>query len=186
MEGRKSLDRKFLFGYPQQLDPNYLPTDSDIVNHTQYLKKDKNNSGEWKHNTPISDIARVVANDVCSVWAKTDIPHNGTLNLKRVREKIEKVLNRAKGVLKIPVKRRNAMDLEEVWSNLFDISLCPHREREICDCPHCHTPHPELCNCPVGTRVPEGWVNFLWDQRDRRQQCLSTIDRQKMKEERAY
>ena len=167
MEGRKSLDTKFFFGFPQQLDINYLPTDSDIVDHTQHLKREKNNSGEWKHNTPVGDIARVVANDVCSVWDKTDIPNHGTLNSKWVREKIEKVLNRAKGVLKIPANRRNNVDLEEVWSKLFDISLCPHREMEICDCPNCHTPHPEQCDCPGETRVPEGWRIFLWDQRDK-------------------
>ena len=183
-EGRKSLNRKFFFGLPQEIDTNFLPTENDIVCHTQYLKKEKINSGEWKHNTPVSEIARVVANDVCSVWDKTDIPHFGKLTPKYVREKIEKILNKAKGVLKIPLERRNNVDLEAEWSKLFDISLCSHREKILCECPSCVTPHPEICTCAVDTRVPDSWRNFLWDQRGKRQQCLSTIDRQKVKEER--
>ena len=181
MEGRRALDKKFFFGFPSELDPNLLPTDSDIVSHTQYLKREKNNSGEWKHNTPVSVIARVVANDVCSVWDKTEIPHLGTKNPKRVRENVEKVLNKAKGFLKIPVERRDNVDLEGQWSKLFDISLCPHREKSLCLCPNCKEPHPEPCDCSADTAVPACWREFLWDQRDMRQQCLSTIDRQKMK-----
>ena len=181
MEGRKTIYRKFFFGSPQELNPNFLPSESDIVSHTQHLKREKNNSGEWKNNTPVSDIARVVANDLCCVWDKTDIPHYGTLNPKWVREKIEKLLNKAKGVLKIPADRRNNVDLEEKWSKLFDISLCPHREEKLCDCPNCQIPHPEVCTCTGETRVPDGWISFLWDQRGKREQCLSHIDRQRLK-----
>ena len=184
MDGRKNLHRKFFFGFPQNLNTNLLPTESDIVSHTQYLKKEKNNSGEWRNNTPVSEIARVVVEDLCAVWDKTDIPHYGTLNPKWVRERVEKLLNRAKGVLKIPIDRRNNVDLEVEWSSLFDISLCSHKEKKICDCPDCSIPHPEPCNCGDGSRVPDGWTSFLWDQREKRQQGLSTIDRRKLIEER--
>ena len=161
-----------------------LPTDTDIVNHTQHLKREKMGLGEWRNNTPVSEIAKVVADSVCDVWDKTDIPHFGTQNPKWVREKVEKLLSRAKTVLKIPVERRNNVELEGEWSKLFDISLCPHREKKLCNCPNCNTPHPELCTCTGGTKVPEGWRDFLWDQREKREQYLSTIDRKRLKEER--
>ena len=67
---------------------------------------------------------------------------------------------------------------------LFDISICPHKNKKKCNCPDCKTPHPEPCNCPEQSRVPEGWRSFLWDQREQRLQYLSTIDRQRLREER--
>ena len=135
MEGRKTLHKKFFFGFPQKLNSNLLPTDTYVVNHTQHLKREKIGLGEWKPQTPVGEIARVVAVDVCSVWEKTDIPHFGSNNPKWVKEKVEKLLNKAKSVLKTPVERRNGEEIEGQWSNLFDISICPHRKNKHCDCP---------------------------------------------------
>ena len=184
MAGRRSTDRNFLFGYPTSLDTNKLPTDSDIVSHSLFLKREKVASEEWRNNTPLSVISSKVADDVSAVWSKTDIPHHGTINKKWVREKVEKLLARSKEVLKIPSQRRNDIQLSQVWGTLFDISLCPHRAVKTCDCPHCEVPHPERCTCPPDTRVPDSWQPFLWDQRQERVWCLATIDRQKLKEER--
>ena len=184
MAGRRSTDRNYLFGYPTSLDSNKLPTESDIVSHSVFLKRDKVASKEWKNNTPLGEISSKVADDVSAVWSKTDIPHHGTTNKKGDREKVEKLLTRSKEVLKIPSHRRDNIQLSQVWGTLFDISLCPHRAKKTCDCPDCKTPHPERCICPPGTRVPDSWQAFLWDQRQERVWCLTTIDRQKLKEER--
>ena len=70
----------YLFGFPKQFNPKVFPTESDMVSHSHFLKGEKISSGEWKQNTPISDVARVVADDVREVWAKTDIPCHGIQN----------------------------------------------------------------------------------------------------------
>ena len=45
-------------------------------------------------------------------------------------------------MLKVPAERRNESELAEIWGGgLFDISLCPHKELKMCDCPNCHSPH---------------------------------------------
>ena len=71
-----------MFGYPTSLDSNKLPTESDIVSHSVFLKRDKVASKEWKNNTPLGEISSKVADDVSAVWSKTDIPHHGTTNKK--------------------------------------------------------------------------------------------------------
>ena len=181
MEGRRSTDRNFWFGYPSQLNPNKLPTESDIVSHSLFLKREKVASKEWRNNTPVGDIATKVADDVIVVWDKTDIPHYGR---KTVKEKIEKLLVKSKGILKIPHERRNNIQLSEIWGSLLDISVCPHRSKNICECPDCWVLHPEFCVCPPDIRVPDSWKAFLWDQRGGRDTYLSTVDWQKVREER--
>ena len=131
MEGRKSVDRNFLFGFPTVLSADALPTESDIVSHSLFVKKEKVNTKEWQHNTPSSEVATVVANDVCAVWDKTDIPHFGTHNPQWVKERVEKILKKSTEILKIPAQRRNNVKLAETWSKHFDIALCPHRVKTV-------------------------------------------------------
>ena len=181
MEGRRSTDNNFFFGYPQKLNPNNLPTDSDVVSHSLFLRREKIASKEWKTNVSIEVIAINVALDVIAVWSKTDIPQ---FDKRWVIVKVEQLLNRSKKVIKIPHERRNNVQLAETWGTLFDISLCPHKSKKICHCPNCSVPHPEFCVCPPETRVPDSWQSFLLDQREERVSCLSTVDRQKVREER--
>ena len=151
MEGRKTLHKKFFFGSPQAFSHSLLPRDIDIVNHTQHLKREKIAIGEWKNQTPVGEIARLVAEDVCGLWDKTDIPHFGAHNPKWVKEKVEKLLNKAKAVLKTPVERRNTEELEEQWSKLFDISICPIKIRK--NVIALTVKHPTLSHAIVQNRV---------------------------------
>ena len=91
-------------------------------------------------------------------------------------------------MLKVPAERRNESELAEIWGGLFDISLCPHEELKMCDCPNCHSPHPhymavwcdsERCDCSPESKVPDNWRDFIWDQRGLRLQYLGGIDRKK-------
>ena len=184
MDGRKSCDKNYFFGFPKVLETNQLPTDSDIVSHSLHLRKENINSGEWKQNIAGIEVARLIANDVCDIWDKTDIPHHGTLKPKLVRERVESLLNKSKIVLKIPTERRDNVKLSKVWGKLFDISVCPHKSLKICDCPNCQTPHPESCHCPPSVKVPDNWKLFFLDQRMERRQCLTSIDRVRLREER--
>ena len=57
MEGRRSTDLNYVFGYPREMPPITLPTESDIVSHSLFLKREKIASKEWKQNTPLGEIA---------------------------------------------------------------------------------------------------------------------------------
>ena len=117
MEGRRSTDLNYVFGYPRELPPNILPTESDVVSHSLFLKRERIASKEWKQNTPLGEIATKVTEDICELWSKTGIPHFGTSNRGRewVIKKTEKLLTRSRDILKVPKERRNNVELLEQW-----------------------------------------------------------------------
>ena len=87
MKGRRSSDNNYVFGFPKELSPNKLPTESEIVSHTQFLKREKIASKEWKVTTSLSDIATKVTDDICNLWSQTGIPHLGSTNRDWVKKK---------------------------------------------------------------------------------------------------
>ena len=178
MKGRRSGDQNYVFGYPCQFLGNVLPKDSDVVSHAHFLRRHNTGIGVWKQNTPIKVVAEAVTRDLLDIWDKTDIPCFGT---PVVKDRVERLLLRSKKPLQVPNDRRDEVELAHLWGGLFDISICPHRDLKVCDCPTCHTPHPQKCDCPLETSVPEQWVDFLFDQRGPRQQSLGGIVRKKTK-----
>ena len=107
VDGRKNCDNNIFFGFPQKLSDNVLPLDTDIVNHSHFVKKEKVSTGEWKQNVPLCYIARVVSDDICDVWAKSDIPHLGTKSPRYVTQKVEQILLKAKDLMKVKPEKRN-------------------------------------------------------------------------------
>ena len=181
MKGRRSSDQNFAFGHPNELSENVFPKEKEIVSHAHFLRRKNCSLGVWKSNTSEQEVSKAVTRNICDIWDKTPIPHYGNKDIRYVERRVEKLLGKAKDVLKIAGPRRDETKLAEVWGNMFDITLCPHRQSKLCDCPNCDTPHPEKCNCSSDTKVPDAWVDFLWDQRGPRKQILGGIDRKKLK-----
>ena len=181
MKGRRSSDDNFAFGHPNEFSENVFPKDKEIVSHAHFLRRKNCSLGVWKSNTPDQEVSKAVTRDLCGIWDKTPIPHYGNTNIRYVERRVETLLGKAKDVLKIPIPRRNESELAEVWGNMFEITLCPHRQSKLCDCPNCDTPHPEKCDCPNDKKVPDAWVEFLFDQRGPRKQSLAGIDRKRLK-----
>ena len=48
------------------------------------------------------------------------------------------------------------------------VELEKSENEKICSCPSCNAPHPELFKCTGGADNPEGWRDFLWDQKQKR------------------
>ena len=181
MKGRRSSDQNFVFGFPKEFLENLFPKDIEIVSHAHFLRRQNCSLGIWKSNTSDQEVSKAVARDICGIWDKTPIPHYGMREIRSVERRVEKLLGKPKDVLKIAQHKRNESDLAEIWGDMFDITLCPHRESKLCNCPNCDTPHPEACDCTSDTKVPDGWVDFLWDQRGPRKQSLAGIDRKRLK-----
>ena len=178
MKGRRSSDQNYVFGYPCEFLGNIFPKYKEVVSHAHLLRRQNTSLGLWKKNTPTSVVAKAVTKDIFAIWGETEIPCFGTTC---VEDRVERLLARAKKVLQVPGERRNESELAQIWGSLFDISLCPHKELKLCDCPNCHSPHPQPCDCSPESKVPEIWRDFLWDQRGPRLQCLGGIDRKKTK-----
>ena len=178
MKGRRSSDQNYAFGYPCEFLGNVLPRDKEVVSHAHFLRRQNTGLGVWKQNTPDKVVAKTVTRDIFEIWGKTEIPCYGTAI---VEARVERVLGRAKNVLKVKSEERNEAELAQKWGGLFDISLCSHRELKLCDCPNCKSPHPQHCDCSLESKIPEDWQAFLWDQRGSRQESLAGIDRKKTK-----
>ena len=175
MKGRRSFDQNYVFGFPSEFSGIFFPRDNDIVSPAQFLRRQNCSLGLWKSNTPDLVVSKAVASDLCGIWDKTSIPHFGNTNLQSVQKKVERLLGKAKDVLKVPENRRDESELGEVWGGLFEMSLCPHRQLKLCNCPNCETPHPEQCDCSMDKKVPDSWADFLWDQRGPRKQALLVL-----------
>ena len=124
MEGLRSSDQNFCFGFPSEFVGNVFPRDNEVVSHAQYLRRKNTSLGIWKQNTPDNVVSKVVADNICAIWNKTEIPQ---IDPKSVENKVERILARAKKVLKFDQSRRNESELAKIWGGLFDISCCPHR-----------------------------------------------------------
>ena len=64
MEGRRSSDQNFRFGFPREFVGNVFPRDKDVVSHAQFLRRQNTNLGIWKQNTPDNIVSKAVA-DKC-------------------------------------------------------------------------------------------------------------------------
>ena len=146
MKGRRSSDQNYAFGYPCEFLGNVLPRDKEVVSHAHFLRRQNTGLGVWKQNTPDKVVAKTVTRDIFEIWGKTEIPCYGTAI---VEARVERVLGRAKNVLKVKSEERNEAELAQKWGGLFDISLCSHRELKLCDCPNCKSPHPQHCDCSL-------------------------------------
>ena len=93
--------------------------------------------GVWRHNTPISVVAKVVSKDVKDQWDKTSIPNLFDVDPDKANRKILEVLNRGKILVKLPVSRRDKSYASEM-NTLLDMSVCTHVGEQTCTCPVFH------------------------------------------------
>ena len=108
MKGRRSSDENYAFGYPSEFLGNVLPSEKEIVSHAHFLRRQNTGLGVWKQNTPDKEVAKTVTRDIFGIWGKTEIPCYGT---SVVEDRVERVLGRAKNVLKVKSEKRNEAEL---------------------------------------------------------------------------
>ena len=72
MEGRRSSDQKFCFGFPSEFVGNVFPRDNEVVSHAQFLRRKNTSLGIWKQNTPDNVVSKLVADNICAIWNKTE------------------------------------------------------------------------------------------------------------------
>ena len=63
-----------LFAVPVFLDTGCLPTKLSIFNHYLQTRDDGVKTGKWKSNTSLSEISKVISDDINILWGKTAIP----------------------------------------------------------------------------------------------------------------
>ena len=104
-------------------------------------------------------VASAVTDSVSDIWNKTKIPTQCSYMKRFVAQKVKKLLDECKSLLKLPKERREQKVLEHNLNVLFDISSCKHGF--------------EACDCPKDKKVPQIWKDFLSDQQSDRKIFLS-------------
>lgn len=159
MPRTRSVDVCPVFGIPELMKPNMLPTYADVMRYYLYLQ----NSSE-KH-TGLSDILPVLVKELKGVWERSSIP---TLSNNRIFFMIKhyylKYRNLKKSLKKtgkLDFSNRVASFRERAEKNLFDISICKCKDFMKC-----------LCKI----KVPLAERAFLTDQRTVREMVVGNID----------
>ena len=140
-----------LIGIPEILDPGCLPTKASIYNYFLKTREDGIKEGRWKHNVPVIEIINIVEQEVQCQWEKTPIPTLFTTNPQKAKRMISRTVEKAKSLIKIPVKRRKE-NFGRDMNVLLDLASCQHSEGVT-------------CTCTSSSRVPLMWSSFLQDQR---------------------
>ena len=114
MEGRRSADYHFVLGYPQDLPQFQLPTKLQVINFAHFLKKDNVATGVWNHLVSNEVVASAVSERVSDIWNKTKIPTQCSYMQHFVVQKVRKLLDDCKSLLKLPKDRRD----KKRWWNI--------------------------------------------------------------------
>ena len=120
------------FGVPTQLNQGSLPTKISVYNHALYTRKVK--EGSLRHNTSVTDLVKIVTEDIKVLWDKTDIPNLFNIDPEKAERKVNEVLKASKKLAKVPVCRRKE-DFAGDLDILLDLSLCQHESIASCVCP---------------------------------------------------
>jgi hypothetical protein len=100
--------------------------------------------GVWRHNTPLSEVVKVVSQDVKGQWDKTSIPNLFDVDPEKAQRKIFEVLKQGKILVKTPISRRDKNFASEM-NTLLDMSVCIHVGEQNCVCPMFHEVNTHLC-----------------------------------------
>ena len=124
------MDPSQALGEPVKLRDDCLPTKRDIYQHYLYLRKERQETGEWQQNTPVFNVVKVVYSDVKKQWDKTEIPH--TLEGRRGEKALNILVNQFLSLSKIPAAKRRK-GIGQDLDCLFDVAACQHSDGH-CDC----------------------------------------------------
>ena len=126
------LEQPSLLGVPKMLRRDCLPTKRDIFDHYLYMRKARQESGEWKQNTPLSIAVGEVLTDVREQWDKTGIPP--FLGGRKGEKDITSILMKAQSLTKVPLAKRGE-DFGSELDILYDAAVCHHSDFSACSCP---------------------------------------------------
>lgn len=153
-----------IFGAPKKLPVNVLPTYSDVIQYYSFIRNEKK-SNTSKEPT-VKEIASVVCNDVMEVWNRASLP---IVSQKRVQKLIETYHQTYRGLLKSFKGRQGNESYKKKMANF---KADANKLFDICSC-KCN---PVKCNCQKERKVPKDEIEFLKDQRTKRNMVISSVD----------
>ena len=160
-----------IFGFPEPLPANCLPTNSDVLKSLLFYKDQLTQLCKTNKKVEISSFAQPVAHDLLEIWQKASIP---TMTLIAVERRLKCLYEKAK----VCENRKKPFD---EGPKLFDICGC-QCSRVTCadvgcasiECEAFHIVHAAFPNkCTV--RVDPKELPFLFDQRKERKMIIGGV-----------
>ena len=113
----RSRSRHSVFGFPQELISNVLPTCEDIFKaYCFYQQKEES--------LTVNDIIKTVANEVTQVYHTASIP---TIAFDSIVTKVKRLIEKGNDLRKYPESKRTSATYHEALSSfnsLFDVCPC--------------------------------------------------------------
>ncbi|XP_031339105.1 uncharacterized protein LOC116167737 isoform X3 [Photinus pyralis] len=146
-----------VFGGPEKLKDNMLPTCAEVIKHYLWVRSDL----MWISNgkdPSIKEICAKIATDLSNLWKKASLP---IISNQQIISRLIDYYKKYKNLMKCRVTQKKADFYETARKTLFDISVCK------CAC---------LDSCKCSTKIPRAEREFLTDQRGDRKMYIGSID----------
>lgn len=146
-----------VFGQPEKLKDNMLPTYSDIIKYYLLVRSELVciNSGK---DASVKDICEIISKDIENIWHKASLP---IISHQQILSRLVQYYNKYKGIKKIRKKTTQSEFYKEACKTLFDISICKCANINVCKCK---------------IKIPVKEREFLEDQREERKMYIGSID----------
>ena len=141
-----------MFGQPYEFPTAMNPLKADVYRH--YLFITNREEIYMKGSATAKDCHKIVASDVINIWENYFFPHIG---FNGVYLKVERLVQLALNVNKIPITRRNDELYEKFKTSnaMFDICTCNCYEKKI-----------SRKDCRCKDKIPMmGWESFIGQKR---------------------
>ena len=158
----RSKTNNSAFGQPAELPPAMIPSKADVYKYYLFVVGREQVSSHYMSTS--KDCYRIVAKDVANIWDKFSFPH---ITLEAIYLRIERLVEDALRINKIPIARRNDTFYGglQKFNEMFDICTCHCYEKKILR---------KDCRCEMKIPIVE-WESFV-GQKTRKNQ-LGPIDR---------
>lgn len=158
----RSKTNNSAFGQPAELPQAMIPSKADVYKYYLFVVGREQVSSHYMSTS--KDCYRIVAKDVANIWDKFSFPH---ITLEAIYLRIERLVEDALRINKIPIARRNDTFYGglQKFNEMFDICTCHCYENKILR---------KDCRCEMKIPIVE-WESFV-GQKTRKNQ-LGSIDR---------
>lgn len=147
-----------VFGDPQKLNNNMLPTYCDVIKYYLWLRNNMLELNKGK-DPSVKDLCEIIAIDIEKIWIKASIP---TISHQQVVARLISYYCKYKSIKKLRSNEKKRMFYQDSLKKLFDIATCKCMSRKVCKCV---------------TKVPIAEENFLKDQRNDRKMYIGSVDK---------
>ena len=147
-----------VFGEPQKLKGNMLPTYYDIIKYYLWVRNDLLCINNGK-DPSIKEVCEIISVDVKKLWEKASIP---IVTHQQVVSRLILYYNKYKSMKKLRDETKKKEFYNEALKKLFDIAICKCTLRKLCKCQ---------------PKIPIIEQDFLKDQREERKMYIGPVDR---------